>query len=492
MNFGILIFDDVEELDFVGPWEMLTMWGQVAQGPTQCLIVAQSPRPVRCAKGLSVNPHFSFSNCPPLDYLLVPGGQGTRNEVENQVLLDFVSAQAKGCKAVLSVCTGAFILHAAGLLSGRKATTHWGSLKRLRALGDVEVVEDRYMQDGNVWSSAGVSAGIDLMLAFIASVAGDDAAGAVQFAAEYYPSAVRYGSAERHEQAPAYLKANSESDASRRPCPKAEQDVQFFVYVYRDAEGNPVYVGQGMNIERAVSHQAGASNQRFRAWLEQNERQAQVEVVGPLGSQKMADAVETALISMCKSAAVLKDRLFNDHPGISAYRFRPLGVPFALAARTTQPVGAEELVQLVQEHGPLLFVRVTAKPIINAAGEVVPGYDLANPPTDAQILHRMREAWQVDPYIAGWMTEPSSSPALLVGVTGGPGMQTIIGCASIDRAGWNDAEHVANNLVIVPLVDSSIDAAQLRGRPILRDVGLAFNAFRHSQFFVFGLEGLGG
>ncbi|MDM0054743.1 DJ-1/PfpI family protein [Variovorax fucosicus] len=207
MNFGILLFDEVEELDFVGPWEMLTMWSKVAEGPSNCSVVAQSLGPVRCAKGLSVNPHFSFSDCPPLDYLLVPGGQGTRTEVGNQVLLDFVAAQAKTCKAVLSVCTGAFILHAAGLLSGKKATTHWGSLERLRALGDVEVVEERYVEDGGVWSSAGVSAGIDLMLAFIASVAGHDAAGKVQFSAEYYPSAVRYGTYEAHAQAPAYLKS---------------------------------------------------------------------------------------------------------------------------------------------------------------------------------------------------------------------------------------------------------------------------------------------
>jgi len=207
MNFGILVFDDVEELDFVGPWEVLTMWSKVAEGPSRCLVVAQSPGPVTCAKGLSVNPHFSFADCPPLDYLLVPGGQGTRKEVGNQVLLDFVSAQARTCKAVLSVCTGAFVLHAAGLLSGKRATTHWGSLDRLRALGDVEVVEERYVQDGSVWSSAGVSAGIDLMLAFVASVAGDDAAGKVQFAAEYYPSSVRYGDYEGHVGAPAYLKS---------------------------------------------------------------------------------------------------------------------------------------------------------------------------------------------------------------------------------------------------------------------------------------------
>jgi len=206
MNFGVLVFNEVEELDFVGPWEMLTMWRKVADGPENCLIVSQSREPIICAKGLSINPHVSFADCPVLDYLLVPGGQGTRQEVNNPVLLEFVANQAKNCKAVLSVCTGSFVLHAAGLLSGKKATTHWGSLGRLRALGDVSVVEQRYVQDGSVWSSAGVSAGTDLMLAFIASVAGEEAAGKVQFGAEYYPSSARYGGFENHAQAPAYIK----------------------------------------------------------------------------------------------------------------------------------------------------------------------------------------------------------------------------------------------------------------------------------------------
>lgn len=206
MNFGILVFNQVEELDFVGPWEMLTMWMKNANGPENCIIAGQSLEPIICANGLSINPHASFATCPALDYLLIPGGQGTRHEVDNPVLIDFVANQAKNCRAVLSVCTGSFILHAAGLLSGKKATTHWGSLERLRALGDVTVVEQRYIQDGNIWSSAGVSAGMDMMLAFIASVAGEAAAGKVQFAAEYYPSSVKYGGFENHAQAPAYLK----------------------------------------------------------------------------------------------------------------------------------------------------------------------------------------------------------------------------------------------------------------------------------------------
>ncbi len=206
MNFGILVFPQVEELDFAGPWEMLTLWSKVAGGPENCLIVSETASPVICAKGLSVNPHVSFKDCPRLDYLLVPGGVGARQQVNNQVLTGFVAAQARNCKAVLSVCTGAFILHAAGLLSGKKATTHWNSLERLRALGDVQVVEQRFVRDGHIWTSAGISAGMDLMLAFIADVAGEEAAGQVQFHAEYYPASTRYGDFENHEHAPTYLK----------------------------------------------------------------------------------------------------------------------------------------------------------------------------------------------------------------------------------------------------------------------------------------------
>jgi transcriptional regulator GlxA family with amidase domain len=206
MKLGIVVFNEVEELDFVGPWEMFTMWKKYAGGPEKCVLVGQTHAPVICSKGMSINPHVSFADCPQLDYLLIPGGQGTRTEVDNPVMIDFVSRQARHCKAILSVCTGAFVLHAAGLLTGKKATTHWNSLDRLRALGDVEVVEQRFVQDGNVWTSAGVSAGTDLALAFIADAAGEETAGKVQFAAEYYPSPKRYGKFDHHPQAPGYLK----------------------------------------------------------------------------------------------------------------------------------------------------------------------------------------------------------------------------------------------------------------------------------------------
>lgn len=206
MNFGMVVFNKVEELDFIGPWEMLGVWSAYCKGPENRFIIAEKREPIACAKGLSINPHVSFADCPPLDFLLVPGGAGTNNEVSNPAMIAFVAAQAKNCKAVLSVCSGSFVLHAAGLLAHKKATTHWGMLQKLRNLGDVEVVEQRFINDGNIWSSAGISAGTDMMLAFIADFAGEDVAGGVQSGAEYYPDNRRYGKFHSGDSAPTYIR----------------------------------------------------------------------------------------------------------------------------------------------------------------------------------------------------------------------------------------------------------------------------------------------
>ena len=206
MSFGFLIFPNVEELDFVGPWEIIGTWSKFYGGPKPCLVVAETSAPVVCSNGLSVNPHVTFDTCPQLDYLLVPGGQGSRTQVDNQAFIDFIRRQAQGAKGVLSVCTGSFLLERAGLLANKKATTHWGELPKLRKLKDLEVVEERIVQNGRVWTGAGVSAGTDLALAFIASEAGEETAGDVQFFAEYYPSGKRYGRAHLSAEAPKYLK----------------------------------------------------------------------------------------------------------------------------------------------------------------------------------------------------------------------------------------------------------------------------------------------
>ncbi|MBA2408636.1 MAG: DJ-1/PfpI family protein [Gammaproteobacteria bacterium] len=204
MNFGFLLFPRLEELDLVGPWEMITTWGQQHGGPRAVFTVSETGGQITCAKGLRIASDYSFDNCPRLDYLLVPGGQGTRTEVSNPRLVYFVAASARSCKAIVSVCTGAFILQAAGLLAHKRATTHFASLERLNALPDVTVVEERVVRDGNVWCAAGISAGIDAALALIADQAGEDAAGKVQLAAEYYPSQKIYGNP--GAQGPKYLR----------------------------------------------------------------------------------------------------------------------------------------------------------------------------------------------------------------------------------------------------------------------------------------------
>jgi transcriptional regulator GlxA family with amidase domain len=206
MKFGFLLFPELEELDFVGPWEIIGMWGKKLQDPEECLTVSQTGSVIPCAKGLKVITDYSFEKCPPLDYLLIPGGEGTRKEVDNKVLISFVQKQSITCQQILSVCTGAFILQAAGLLKGKKATTHWASLAKLKQYPDVTAVEERIVHDGNIWTAAGVSAGIDLALAFIADQAGEETAGKVQLATEYYPSSVKYGHAYLMQGSPGYLK----------------------------------------------------------------------------------------------------------------------------------------------------------------------------------------------------------------------------------------------------------------------------------------------
>ncbi|MDP6563759.1 MAG: DJ-1/PfpI family protein [Alphaproteobacteria bacterium] len=191
-RFGFLMFPAFEELDLVGPWEMATMWRDYAGGP-ECLTVSQQGGPVRCAKGLRCAADHDFTGCPELDYLLVPGGLSAFEEMNNPGLVDWLHQRAATCQHVLSVCTGAFILHAAGLLRDRRATTHWLAMERLSTLPGVEAVDQRWLRDGNVWTSAGVSAGIDLLLAFIESIDGAGAAHSVQKNAEYYPDGRIYG-----------------------------------------------------------------------------------------------------------------------------------------------------------------------------------------------------------------------------------------------------------------------------------------------------------
>lgn len=188
-TIGILLFDDVEELDFVGPWEVFSATAQQLFPDDRVVTIAQESRPIRCAKGLRVLPDVDFTTAPPLDLVLVPGGQGTRREVSNPTLIGWLREAGQRCQWVTSVCTGALLLHEAGFAKGRRVTTHWAFVETLRQRGDVTVLENRrYVRDGNVVTAAGVSAGIDLALWLVGQIHGIDVARKVQRGIEYDPA----------------------------------------------------------------------------------------------------------------------------------------------------------------------------------------------------------------------------------------------------------------------------------------------------------------
>jgi len=184
---GVLIFNDAEELDFVGPWEVFTMARLFAPND-RVVTIAETLEPVRAAKGLRILPDHTFAAAPELDVVLVPGGIGTRREVGNPVLIDWLRKAGARSTWVTSVCTGSLLLHEAGFANGRRVTTHWGFVKTLRERG-AEVLENvRYVRDGNLVTAAGVSAGIDMALWLVGQIHGVPVARQVQRAMEYDPA----------------------------------------------------------------------------------------------------------------------------------------------------------------------------------------------------------------------------------------------------------------------------------------------------------------
>ena len=177
-NVAILIFPDVELLDFCGPFEVFSVAGRKSTPPVfQVYTVAESTAPITTAPiGLSVNPYYDLADCPRPDLLLVPGGMGTRKEMHNPVLLDWVRRTAAEAELVLSVCTGALVLARAGLLDGLEATTHHGALDLLREVAPKTVVHDdrRVVDNGRVILSAGIAAGIDMALHVVARLLGEE------------------------------------------------------------------------------------------------------------------------------------------------------------------------------------------------------------------------------------------------------------------------------------------------------------------------------
>jgi cyclohexyl-isocyanide hydratase len=182
-HVGFVIFPDLTQLDFTGPQQVL------ARLPDSAMhIVAKTLDPVPSDSGLSLMPTHTFANCPPLDLICIPGGyRGVIQAMADKDLIEFVQRQARSSKYVTSVCTGAFILGAAGLLKGRRATTHWAFTELLPLVGAAHE-KRRVVRDGNLITAGGVTSGIDFGLEVVADIAGEDVARSIQLSLEYDPS----------------------------------------------------------------------------------------------------------------------------------------------------------------------------------------------------------------------------------------------------------------------------------------------------------------
>jgi transcriptional regulator GlxA family with amidase domain len=190
-HIGVLLFDDVEELDAVGPWEVLASWTKFFPDDgwsVSCL--SRTGGSVTAAKGLVMGAHHAVADAPPLDVLLHPGGVGTRPMLRDVEHLDWIRKQRASVPLLTSVCTGSLVYAAAGLLAGRPATTHWASLDLLKDLEPtVEVrADDRYVDDGDLITSSGVSAGIDMALHLVARLVSVDRAREVRRYIQYDPA----------------------------------------------------------------------------------------------------------------------------------------------------------------------------------------------------------------------------------------------------------------------------------------------------------------
>jgi transcriptional regulator GlxA family with amidase domain len=190
-HIGILLFQDVEELDAVGPYEVLAHWTQhYPQDGWTVSCMSSDGDPVLAAKGLVLGAHHSVANASPLDVLLHPGGRGTRPLLRNNAHLDWIRAQRQTVPLMTSVCSGSLVYAAACLLAGRPATTYWAAFDELRALDATTEMraDDRFVDDGDVITSAGVSAGIDMALHLVVRLAGADRARQVRRGIQYDPA----------------------------------------------------------------------------------------------------------------------------------------------------------------------------------------------------------------------------------------------------------------------------------------------------------------
>ena len=203
-KLGLVLYENVQPMDVIGPWEVLSMWKKVLQAPIEMYLVSENGGLVKCDDDIVLNAHCAFSNCPKLDYLIIPGGRGRREQVDNERLIAFIKTKAATAEKIISVCTGMFLLHKAGLLRNKPVTTYWRALSELRSFKDIDVKEERVVKSGNIWTTGGVSSGIDLAFELIAEIAGNEEAGRVQLLFEYFPKRTIYCNLQSSKSLPPY------------------------------------------------------------------------------------------------------------------------------------------------------------------------------------------------------------------------------------------------------------------------------------------------
>ncbi|WP_095165611.1 isonitrile hydratase [Pseudomonas sp. Irchel 3H3] len=182
LQIGFLLFPQVQQLDLTGPYDVLASLPDV-----QVHLIWKDLAPVTASTGLVLQPTCRFADCPDLDVLCIPGGSGVGPLMEDAQTLAFIQAQAAKVRYLTSVCTGALVLGAAGLLKGKRATTHWAYHSLLGLQGAI-AVQERVVRDGNLLTGGGITAGIDFALTLAAELYGDDVAQLVQLQLEYAPA----------------------------------------------------------------------------------------------------------------------------------------------------------------------------------------------------------------------------------------------------------------------------------------------------------------
>jgi|SRR5918992_3891268 transcriptional regulator GlxA family with amidase domain len=191
LSIGIVLFDGAEELDWAGPWEVLSYWAKThPEDQVEVFTVARdNSRPIECAKGLKVLADHSWDSAPEIDVLVYPGGRGTRAHLGDDEVRAWLRSIHERARLTTSVCTGALVLADVGLLKGRAATTHWSDFDELLDVdGSIEArPQDRFVDEGDVITAAGVSAGIDMALYLIVRLHSEDRAREIKRGIQYEP-----------------------------------------------------------------------------------------------------------------------------------------------------------------------------------------------------------------------------------------------------------------------------------------------------------------